>query len=168
MPCSANQEDQWPNDSERKRREEYRLTTWRPPPRWIWFLKLLWEHPFVRSFRSSRQSVIRQVSNARELIGSPTRYVLHCSVGLCENVQRALTTKIFGAAWIHLTPNRTTSGINQWPKNSVVLKRQANPMHIILSEHVFFESVRAVPARRAEVASQRYALQRKLTQIKQT
>ena len=41
-------------------------------------------------------------------------------------------------------------------------------MHITLSEHVFFESVRAVPARRAEVASQRYALQRKLTQIKQT
>ena len=41
-------------------------------------------------------------------------------------------------------------------------------MHITLSEHVFFESVRAVPARRAEVAPQRYVLQRKLTQIKQT
>ena len=144
------------------------MTTWRPPPRWIWFLKLLWEHPFVRSFRSSRQSVMRQVSNARGLIGSPTRYVLHRSVGLCANLQRALPTKIFGAAWIHLAPNRTTSRINLWSKNGVVLKRQANPMHITLSEHVFFESVRAVPARRAEVAPQRYVLQRKLTQIKQT
>ena len=87
------------------------------------------------------------MSNARGLIGSPTRYVLHRSVGLCANLQRALPTKIFGAAWIHLAPNRTTSGINLWSKNGVVLKRQANPMHITLSEHVFLESVRAVRRR---------------------